>query len=201
MPDQVIWFDTTEFETPLVARPAAFFLFKLTMKTLGMQCAARCSQRVQQKLGNKCSKFGFIDARVIGHWSFQGETKTMKNIILAITLVIAAPVAASAQDAEAGKTVFAKCGVCHKIGDGAANALGPSLTCVAGKKAGSHEGYTYSEAVKNSGIEWTDDKLLAWMEADDKVIPGNKMLFPAGVKDAIDRANLLAYIKSECPTK
>jgi hypothetical protein len=26
MPDQVIWFDTTEFETPLVARPAAFFI-------------------------------------------------------------------------------------------------------------------------------------------------------------------------------
>jgi len=125
----------------------------------------------------------------------------MKKIILAVALLLAGPVAASAQDAEAGKAVFAKCGVCHKIGEGAANALGPALTCVAGKKAGTHEGYTYSEAVKNSGVEWTDDKLLAWMEADDKVIPGNKMLFPAGVKDETDRANLLAYIKSECAAK
>lgn len=122
----------------------------------------------------------------------------MKKFVIAAALLLAAPVAAMAQDAEAGKAVFAKCGVCHKIGEGAANALGPALTCVAGKKAGAHEGYAYSEAVKNSGIEWTDDKLLAWFEADDKVIPGNKMLFPAGVKDETDRANLLAYIKSEC---
>jgi cytochrome c2 len=28
------------------------------------------------------------------------------------------------------------------------------------------------------------------MEADDKVVPGNKMIFPAGIKDAGDRANL-----------
>ena len=125
----------------------------------------------------------------------------MKKIILSLAVLMAGSAAAIAQDAEAGKAVFSKCGVCHKIGEGAANALGPSLTCVAGKKAGSHEGFAYSEAVKNSGVEWTDDKLLAWMEADDKVIPGNKMLFPAGVKDETDRANLLAYLKSECAEK
>ena len=123
----------------------------------------------------------------------------MKKLLLAVALAIAAPAVALAEgDAEAGKTVFAKCGVCHKIGDGAANALGPALTCVLGKKVGSHEGYAYSEATKAAGFTWDDEKLLAWMEADDKVIPGNKMLFPAGVKDETDRANLLAYIKSEC---
>lgn len=122
----------------------------------------------------------------------------MNKSLLAATLLMIIPAAASAQDAEAGKTVYAKCGVCHKIGDGAANALGPSLACVAGRKAGTQEGFAYSEAVKNSNIEWTDEKLLAWFEADDKVIPGNKMLFPAGVKDETDRVNLLAYIKSEC---
>ncbi len=125
----------------------------------------------------------------------------MKKTILAAALLLAGPVAAIAQDAEAGKAVFAKCGVCHKIGEGAANALGPALTCISGKKAGTQESFAYSEAVKNSGIEWTDEKMLSWMEADDKVIPGNKMLFPAGVKDETDRANLLAYLKSECAQK
>lgn len=125
----------------------------------------------------------------------------MKKIILAAALLLAGTAIASAQDAEAGKTVFAKCGVCHKIGEGAAHALGPSLTCVAGRKAGTAEGYAYSPATVAAGFDWTDEKLLAWMEADDKVIPGNKMLFPAGVKDETDRANLLAYMKSECPTK
>ena len=125
----------------------------------------------------------------------------MKKIVFAAAMLLAGTAAAVAQDAEAGKAVFAKCGVCHKIGEGAAHALGPNLTCVAGRKAGSAEGYTYSEATKAAGFDWSDEKLLAWMEADDKVIPGNKMLFPAGVKDEGDRANLLAYIKSECPTK
>ncbi len=124
----------------------------------------------------------------------------MKKFVFAAAMLLAGPVVASAQDAEAGKTVFSKCGVCHKIGDGAANALGPALTCVLGKKVGSHEGYAYSEATKAAGFVWDDAHLLSWMEADDKVIPGNKMLFPAGVKDETDRANLLAYIKSECPT-
>lgn len=116
--------------------------------------------------------------------------------VIAAGFVLAAPFAASAQDAEAGKAVFKKCAACHQIGK---NALGPDLTCVDGRAAGTAAGYAgYSDAVKKSGITWDDEKLLAWMEHDDKVIPGNKMIFPAGVKDATDRANLLAYLKSEC---
>lgn len=123
----------------------------------------------------------------------------MMKWVIAAGLVLAVPFAASAQDAEAGKAVFKKCAACHQVGAAAKNALGPALTCVAGKPAGTHEGYSgYSEALKNSGITWDDEKLLAWFEADDKVVPGNKMIFPAGVKDPTDRANLLAYLKSEC---
>jgi cytochrome c len=123
----------------------------------------------------------------------------MMKWVLAAGIVLAMPVAASAQDAEAGAAVFKKCAACHQIGPEAKNALGPVLTCVDGRKAGSYEGFAgYSEALKNSGITWDDDKLLHWFEADDKVVPGNKMIFPAGVKDEGDRANLLAYIKSQC---
>jgi cytochrome c len=120
----------------------------------------------------------------------------MMKWVIAAGLVLAAPFAASAQDAEAGKAVFKKCSACHAFGK---NALGPNLTCVSGRAAGTVEGYAgYSDAVKKSGVTWDDEKLLAWFEKDDAVIPGNKMIFPAGVKDATDRANLLAYIKSEC---
>jgi cytochrome c len=122
----------------------------------------------------------------------------MLKWVIAAAVLVAAPVAASAQDAEAGKSVFAKCHACHQIGPDAKNGLGPNLTCVDGRKAGTEEGFNYSDAVKNSGITWDDEKLLSWMENDDKVIPGNKMIFPAHVKDETDRANLLAYIKSEC---
>jgi cytochrome c len=131
-----------------------------------------------------------------------GETNEMKKIILAAALLLTGAATASAQDAEAGKAVFSKCGVCHKIGEGAANGLGPMLTCVVGRKAGSVEGYTYSAAVTAAGAGgwiWTEEKLGEWVQAASKVIPGTKMLFPAGVKDETDRANLIAYLKSECP--
>ncbi len=122
----------------------------------------------------------------------------MLKWVMTAAFVVAAPFAASAQDAEAGAAVFKKCGACHQVGPTAKNGLGPNLTCVDGRKAGTEEGFTYSEAVKNAGFTWDDEKLLSWMENDDKVIPGNKMIFPAHIKDATDRANLLAYLKSQC---
>jgi cytochrome c len=122
----------------------------------------------------------------------------MLKWVLAAAAVAAVPFTASAQDVEAGAAVFKKCAACHQIGPDAKNGLGPALTCVAGKPAGHHEGFAYSDAVKNSGITWTDENLLAWFENDDKLIKGNKMIFPAHVKNEDDRKNLLAYIKSQC---
>jgi cytochrome c len=122
----------------------------------------------------------------------------MLKWVLAAAALVAVPVTASAQDAEAGAAVFKKCAACHQVGPEAKNGLGPALTCVAGKPAGTHEGFAYSDAVKNSGITWDDEHLLKWFEKDDAVIKGNKMIFPAGVKNEDDRKNLLAYIKSQC---
>jgi cytochrome c len=123
----------------------------------------------------------------------------MMKWVLAAALALSMPLVASAQDAEEGKAVFKKCAACHQIGPDAKHALGPSLTCVAGRKAASAEGYTkYSAALKKSGITWDDETLLAWMKKDDKVVKGNKMIFPAGVRDETDRINLLAYLKSQC---
>jgi cytochrome c len=123
----------------------------------------------------------------------------LKWVVAAAALVVL-PVTASAQDVEAGKGVFKKCAACHQIGPDAKNGLGPNLQCVAGSKAGHHaEGFSYSEALKNSGITWDDEHLLKWFEKDDAVVKGNKMIFPAGIKNEEDRTNLLAYIKSTCP--
>lgn len=123
----------------------------------------------------------------------------MLKWVVAAAALVAAPFAASAQDAEAGAAVFKKCAACHQIGPTAKHGLGPNLTCVDGRKAGSAEGFSgFSDALKNSGITWDDAKLLEWFENDDKVVPGNKMIFPAHVKNEDDRKNLLAYIKSQC---
>ena len=123
----------------------------------------------------------------------------MLKWVVAVAALVAVPFTASAQDVEAGAAVFKKCAACHQIGPDAKNGLGPSLQCVAGSKAGHHaEGFNYSEALKTSGLTWDDETLLRWFEKDDAVVKGNKMIFPAGIKNEEDRVNLLAYIKSQC---
>jgi cytochrome c len=120
----------------------------------------------------------------------------MRRLVLAISMIAAMPVAASAADAEAGKAVFGKCKACHQIGEGAKNAVGPNLTGVIGRKSGSVEGFTYSEAMKNSGKTWDEATFKAYIADPKGYIPGNKMVF-MGVKDAADIDNLTAYLASQ----
>jgi cytochrome c len=113
-------------------------------------------------------------------------------ILLSVSLV-GLPTAVMAADAEAGKTVFHKCQVCHQLGK---NAVGPNLVGVVGRKAGTEPGYNYSDALKNSGITWDDANLNAWLEGPKAKVPGTKMLFP-GLKDANDRANVIEFLKAQ----
>jgi cytochrome c len=62
-----------------------------------------------------------------------------------------------AQDLAAGEQSFRKCLPCHDIGPGAKlGKLGPPLNGIDGRKAGTFEGYAYTDANKNSGIVWTE---------------------------------------------
>jgi cytochrome c len=119
----------------------------------------------------------------------------MLKWIVAAGALIAMPAVALAQDAEAGKKVFNKCAPCHSIGPGAKNKVGPELNGILGRKSASVAGFSYSEALKNSGITWDDAKLHEWLSGPKKLVPGTKMIFP-GIKDEIDRDDLIAYLES-----
>lgn len=118
----------------------------------------------------------------------------MKKTILALALVAGLPVAAHAQDADAGKSVFNVCKACHGVGEGAKNQVGPVLNGVIGRKSGTAEGFNYSEAMKASGLTW-DEATIAGYLADPKgKVPGNKMVF-AGLKDEQKVKDLVAFLK------
>jgi cytochrome c len=103
------------------------------------------------------------------------------------------PRGAAAADVAAGEKVFARCKICHSVQAGAPNPVGPNLHGVFGRKAGSVEGYNYSEAMKNSGIVWDDESLAKYLRDPRGSLPGNKMAFP-GLKNDDEMANLLAYL-------
>ena len=96
-------------------------------------------------------------------------------------------------DADKGKKVFAKCMACHTTEAGK-NKVGPSLHGIIGRKSGSLEGFTYSDAMKNAGITWDEAELDKYLTNPKKDVPGNKMAFP-GLPKPDDRANVIAYLK------
>ena len=117
-----------------------------------------------------------------------------------LTLILAGALfstgAAAAGDAQAGGKLFSKtCGGCHSIGENARNGFGPQLNGVIGRLAGTSEGYQYSDAMKNSGVVWTREKLAAYIEAPKKVVSGTRMIF-WGISDQEKIDNLLAYIET-----
>lgn len=129
----------------------------------------------------------------------------MKKWLLAAGLAMLAPTLALAEgNADKGKKRFVKCKACHQVGPGAKNSLGPVLNGIVGRAAGTVEGFEYSDAVKNSGITWTEENLLKWVgkvKVDGKKKPGNKILIPdnkmifPGVKDK-QAADIVAYLKT-----
>jgi len=122
----------------------------------------------------------------------------MKTPILSSLVVVTSLISVSgalAQDVTAGKSSFNKCMACHAIGEGAKNKVGPELNGLDGRKSGTVEGYSYSDANKNSGITWGKDVFLEYIKDPKAKIPGTKMVF-AGIKNENEANNLWAYVSS-----
>jgi cytochrome c len=129
--------------------------------------------------------------------SQQREEPSMKKITLRALLIVAATTAVSsaalAQDVAAGKSSFNKCLACHSIGEGAKNKVGPELNGLDGRKSGTAEGYSYSDANKNSGITWSEAQFKDYIKDPKLKIPGTKMAF-AGIKKETEVNDLWAFI-------
>jgi len=88
----------------------------------------------------------------------------VKTLIAAALLTATTAGIAAAQDVEKGALVFKKCGICHKIGPGATNLVGPELDGLDGRHSGSVAGYSYSDANKNSGIVWNEETFAEYIK-------------------------------------
>ena len=118
----------------------------------------------------------------------------MRFYILAAALLMQ-PHFATAQDAAAGEKVFNKCRACHQIGENAKNGVGPQLNGLIGRKAGTVEGFNYTEANKNSGLVWDEATFREYIKDPKAKIPGTKMSY-AGLKQESEIDSIVAYLKS-----
>jgi cytochrome c len=119
----------------------------------------------------------------------------IRSCLIASAVLVGLSVPAMAQDAAAGEKDFAVCRACHQIGPGAKIAVGPVLSGVVGRKAGTYPGYTYSPANKDSGIVWTPEELDKYLTNPQVVVPKTKMIFP-GLKDEQKRKDVIAFLQT-----
>ena len=119
----------------------------------------------------------------------------MRTFVLVAAVLAVSSIVAKAQDAAEGENVFKQCRACHAVGPEARNLVGPVLNGLDGRKSGTVDGFSYSDANKNSGITWSEATFKEYIVNPVAKIPGTKMAF-VGVKKDKDIADLWAYLKS-----
>ncbi len=113
----------------------------------------------------------------------------------------AVPIATLLQNADAdkGQGIFKRCQACHNGEKGGPNKVGPNLWGVVGRPVASHEGFSYSAAMKdfsNGGTEhWTYENLNHFLTDPKAFVPGTAMSF-AGLKKDSDRADVIAFLRT-----
>ena len=115
------------------------------------------------------------------------------SFVLAGAIAVGVVAQAQAQDVANGEHLFKlDCSICHSPQPGR-NLIGPSLFNVVDRHSGEIANYHYSDANRQSGLTWNVATLDRYLTAPRELVPGTKMTFP-GVKDAKQRADLIAYL-------
>lgn len=121
----------------------------------------------------------------------------MKKVLIcaALAAISSLSIADEAAMAAAGKQVFGNnCHACHSE-DSSKNTFGPSLSGVYGRKAGTLPRFAYSDALKDSGIVWSEGTLRQWIKGNDEYVPGTRMRHVA-ITDKAEQDYLIAFLKS-----
>ena len=114
------------------------------------------------------------------------------STVLVVTSTLASPARATGDPARGADVFRQNCSSCHSP-ERSTNLVGPSLFSVVGRPAASLMDFSYSSAMKSSGIIWTTDQLLAYLKAPRRYLPGVKMMFP-GLADKQERENVVSFL-------
>src|SRR5271165_3780668 len=112
--------------------------------------------------------------------------------VAATLLTLFATAQAADGDAGRGKTLFTRCSSCHAVTE--QNKVGPHLSGVFGRTAGTVAGARYSKAMTASRMTWDEQTLDAFLAEPTRVLPGTTM--SARLPNPQDRADVIAYLKT-----
>ena len=110
---------------------------------------------------------------------------------VAVLLALAAGPAAAA-DVDRGRVLFETCAACHSD---RADALGPNLKGVFGRRSASLDGFRYSNPMKRASLVWDEDNLRAYIRDPQGKVKGNRMPY-GGMSDPRNVDDVIAYLKT-----
>jgi len=117
--------------------------------------------------------------------------------VLAISTLVASVAHAATGDPVHGAQIYQRCQLCHSIEH---DLVGPRHLGLFGRQAGSIAGFSYSTAMRNSGITWSETTLNQFLSGPQAYVPGTRMTF-TGLPNEQDRADVIAYLKEATKPK
>ena len=117
--------------------------------------------------------------------------RMLAGVALAVAAGAASIDAAARGRPERGEAIYERCLACHAL---AYDRTGPRHCGLFGRRAGSVQGFAYSDAMKRSKIVWNEQTLDRFLANPLAAVPGTSMGY-AGVTDVKERADLIAYLK------
>lgn len=124
----------------------------------------------------------------------------MHQLLLGLVVLVIAGLTSGAAadpmsgDPVRGQKIYDRCIACHSI---ERDRTGPRHVGLIGRRVGSIAGFAYSPVMHKAGeagMVWDEATLDRFLESPTKVFPGTRMGY-AGIKNAQERADLIAYLK------
>lgn len=108
--------------------------------------------------------------------------------------------AAPADGPSRGARLFQQCYACHSVIPGEDGLTGPNLAGVAGRAMAADPGYRdYSPALRRAGAQgraWSAAELDRFLADPEAAMSGTTMAY-VGLRDAADRAALIAWLREQ----
>jgi len=95
-----------------------------------------------------------------------------------------------------GARAFQRCAACHSLRSDDARGPAPGLRGVVGRRAGSADGFAYTDAMRAAGqrgLIWDEATLERFLADPEAVVPGTAMPYQGG--SAAERTALIAWLR------
>jgi cytochrome c len=118
-----------------------------------------------------------------------------KSACLAFALAGLITAGSADESVQSGRQLFERhCRTCHGGTAPADSPIGPSLSGIMGRKAGTNVSGVHSRATIDSGIVWDRESLRRFLSVPRREIPDSIM--PVGAMDPAELERLLDYLET-----